>query len=501
MIQDLASVADLIRRNDLSGARRAVNGLLAAGSGNPGLLDLDCELHLRERQPEVALEAVRRALSAGGETGERLDLLGRCLNNLGRLPEAEQALRRAVEISPQSADAHARLGHVLRRTRKLDQAEEALVRAIELDPTHQSALKTLGLLRLTGGEPAAAASLFREGWRAAPNDAGWPSRLGIALHRCGDLEEAEKAYRSALAADDSDADIWMNLGIILHETNRLKEAIQAYREAAARAPRNAAPRHRLAEGLLVAGEPGPALAVIDGALVLDGGDPTAIAVKIAALQALGRRQEAGDLLGLETLIEGIDLSPPQGYEDIADYDRALARHILGHPSLVFEPEGHATRQGRHTRDLLVGDKGPVAGLEAAILGAVDGYLKRLKAPPGHPFPGRVPRPHRLTMWAVVMETEGHQLPHIHPAAWLSGVYYVELPETLGAGGDDVAGWIEFGLAPDELRAADQTAVRLIRPEEGRMYLFPSFLYHRTIPFGGSARRISIAFDLLRRPGD
>jgi len=499
-MQDLADVADLVGRQDLAGARRAVNRLLADRVDEPAVLDLHGELCLRERRPEAALEAVRHALDVGGETGERLDRLGRCLNNLGRLPEAERTLRRAVELLPGSADTHARLGHVLRRLRRLPEAEEVLTRAVDLDPGHPGALKMLGMLRLTGGQPSAAADLFRLAARAAPDDAALDSLLGVALHRIGDLGGAERAYRMALERNDADADTWMNLGITLQERHRLDDALIAYREACSRAPLNAAPRHRLAEGLLVSGQPAQAVAVIDEALSLDGGDPTAIAVKIAALQSLGRDDEAEGLLGLDSLIQAIDLEPPPGYADIGAFDKSLARHVLEHPTLTFEPEGHATRRGRHTRDLLVGEKGPVAGLEAAILAAVDDYLARLQAPPGHPFPGSVPRPHRLTMWAVVMDTEGHQLPHIHPAAWLSGVYYVELPETLGRGGEDVAGWIEFGLAPDELRTSDQAAVRLFQPAEGRMYLFPSFLYHRTIPFGGDARRISIAFDLLRRPG-
>ncbi len=35
--------------------------------------------------------------------------------------------------------------------------------------------------------------------------------------------------------------------------------------------------------------------------------------------------------------------------------------------------------------------------------------------------------------------------------------------------------------------------------EGRVFLFPSYLYHRTIPFSGPEQRICIAFDVLRRP--
>ena len=34
------------------------------------------------------------------------------------------------------------------------------------------------------------------------------------------------------------------------------------------------------------------------------------------------------------------------------------------------------------------------------------------------------------------------------------------------------------------------------PREGRMLMFPSFEFHRTIPFESSEQRISIAFDLL-----
>lgn len=499
-MRDLAAVADLIRRQELDDARRAVDDLLAREPDEPAVLDLHSELCLRERRPDDALQATRRALAMNGETGERLDRLGRCLNNLGRLQESEQALRRAIELLPGNADAYVRLGHVLRRMRRLPEAEDALLGALDLNTEHTAALKTLGMLRLSDGRHSAAVDLFRQAITTAPDDPKLTALLGVALHRCGNLKGAEQAYRDTLAMDEGDADTWMNLGITLQEGGRMEEALEAYGEAARYAPFDAAPRHRLAEGLLAAGKPKEALGAIDQALLLDAGDPTAIAIRIAALQSLGRGREAEELLGLETLIEAVDLMPPPGYAHMEEFDRALARHVLNHPTLTFEPEGHATRRGRHTRDLLTGDKGPVSALETAILVAVDRYLDRLQAPPGHPFPGRVPRPHRLTMWAVVMDTEGHQLPHIHPAAWLSGVYYAKLPKTLGAGGDDFSGWIEFGLAPDELRTANQAPVRLFRPAEGQLYLFPSFLYHRTIPFSGEAQRISIAFDVLRRPG-
>ncbi len=37
---------------------------------------------------------------------------------------------------------------------------------------------------------------------------------------------------------------------------------------------------------------------------------------------------------------------------------------------------------------------------------------------------------------------------------------------------------------------------MFRPEEGLMLLFPSYFYHRSVPFEAAERRISISFDVL-----
>ena len=46
----------------------------------------------------------------------------------------------------------------------------------------------------------------------------------------------------------------------------------------------------------------------------------------------------------------------------------------------------------------------------------------------------------------------------------------------------------------------QPNVETIRPEEGMLVLFPSYFYHRTIPFESAQQRICIAFDAIPRFG-
>jgi len=65
------------------------------------------------------------------------------------------------------------------------------------------------------------------------------------------------------------------------------------------------------------------------------------------------------------------------------------------------------------------------------------------------------------------------------------------------GGSQHSGWIEFGLPDPELGCKAEPFLRQVRPEAGSIVLFPSYFYHRTLPFDAPGQRISIAFDLAR----
>ena len=114
----------------------------------------------------------------------------------------------------------------------------------------------------------------------------------------------------------------------------------------------------------------------------------------------------------------------------------------------------------------------------------------------HPFPAAAPAKLTLSVWGVVMQAAGHQIAHIHPAAWLSGVYYAKVPDVVEKGNGSEAGWIAFGRPPEHFHNRVEPEVRAIRPEPGLMVLFPSYFYHHTVPFETDETRVSIAFDLM-----
>ena len=62
---------------------------------------------------------------------------------------------------------------------------------------------------------------------------------------------------------------------------------------------------------------------------------------------------------------------------------------------------------------------------------------------------------------------------------------------------EAAGWIEFGKPYWDFEIRAELEVKLVQPKEGLVLLFPSYVFHRTLPFEGEEDRISIAFDILR----
>ncbi|NIR61459.1 MAG: hypothetical protein GWO02_19190, partial [Gammaproteobacteria bacterium] len=71
------------------------------------------------------------------------------------------------------------------------------------------------------------------------------------------------------------------------------------------------------------------------------------------------------------------------------------------------------------------------------------YLAQLPWDRDHPYLARRPSGWSLSAWGVVLSRQGHQFPHTHPSGWVSGVYYVRVPETVHDPERHNEGWIEF----------------------------------------------------------
>ena len=179
-------------------------------------------------------------------------------------------------------------------------------------------------------------------------------------------------------------------------------------------------------------------------------------------------------------------------EDTADLMDELVEDLRPR-NAIWEPPWTTTKFGFQTRDNLFADpKGSLAKLDRIIKSEIESYYSEFKSA-NCLFMASWPSQIRLNGWFVRLLGHGHQDDHIHPGGWLSGVIYLKVPKTSNL--DE--GAIEFGLHGYKYPLLNEEYPRTLhRPEKGQIVLFPSSLFHRTVPISADDERLSIAFDLI-----
>ena len=239
---------------------------------------------------------------------------------------------------------------------------------------------------------------------------------------------------------------------------------------------------------LRSGRPDVVRAILDGRGV-ENLPPDLISLVMLAWRELGDSR-FDELVRGKDLIRVFDLAESFGSLD------ALADILRGIHLANRAPLDQSVRAGTQTDGPLFSRIDPaIRQLREIILGAVSRYVADLPPPKvGHPLLGQRRTPLRFAgSWSVRLADNGHHVDHVHPAGWISSAFYVAVPDALD---DSRSGWLALGDAPS--LGLSFPPILEIEPKPGRLVLFPSFLWHRTLPFP-KGERLTVAFDMARPP--
>ena len=339
--------------------------------------------------------------------------------------------------------------------------------------------------------------------RAAPD---YPAALELDARLRDEVEgdgrdSVARAYRRALAVNPAAAALWFAYGNLRQGAfGDAEGSLAPYARSLTAKPGEVPVAMNLATARLKLAEAEAALALCEQTLA---GQPThirALALKTTALFDLGRPEPANALTGFGTLTRPMMLPVPQGYDSLDAFNADFAAAIRRHPRRRddYDPNKRAIRGGSIVTDLLNHDHPAIRGFHTALDAAIAAYGDALPDLPGHPHIDGRPRGYALDVWGNILRAQGHQDGHIHNLGWLSGVYYVEMPEVLHEDDPNREGWIEFNHPGYGIPDRGMATSHQVCPRPGMIVLFPSYVWHRTVPFAGAGERISVAFDLHPR---
>jgi uncharacterized protein (TIGR02466 family) len=456
--QHIAALAALGRQAD------AVSGYRALAQAAPNNVEIAHALAIAlnaANQQDEAARVAQQALSRGSQSVALYNTYARSLIAQGEFERAESVLRDCVRLEPRLVEAQNNLAQLIwMRSGDLAQTTAEIDRGLQTFDSEDALWAAKAAILQAGGDARAAYECLAPRVARAQT----PPMLFI---------------RAGLAALEFDSAIALELA---------ERALQAM-------PANSTARSLLVAAQLGVGDARAALPHCDALVAGAPDDQYIIALQTTAWRLLGDpRYET--FCDYQNLIFPIQLEAPPPWSDLRGFmaDLRVSLNRLhdpnGHP-LLFQSLRHGTET---TQDLSRNPDPRIQALFKSFAAPIHEFLARV-GQGADPLRRRNQGHWRFNgSWSVKLRSSGHHRSHVHPRGWISSACYVELPDCMNDAHTE-EGILTFGQ-PSIRTTPALSAEYSVRPEVGMLVLFPSYLWHGTVPFSSEQPRLTVAFDAV-----
>ena len=318
--------------------------------------------------------------------------------------------------------------------------------------------------------------------------------FATALTQTDKWEEAERVMRRGRELDRSSATKSL-LAYTLEGQGRWDEALKLHHEAANSA--DAIPNQLVDYGraLLACQRPDEALRYVKAAAAATPTNQRALAyLGLCWRMTDDERDEV--LNDYESMVVPYEIPVPEGYSSLAEFNEHLEAVLKPLHIGLRHPAEQTLRGGTQTGGNLFDRREPeIQALYRALQSCIQDYIGRFPENKQHPLYMRRTAQYAFNAsWSVRLTNCGYHTMHTHPLGWISSAYYVHVPQVVTES-DAHGGGIKFGEPDIDLGEAGQ-ARRKIQPASGQLVLFPSYMWHGTVPFESEEPRMTAAFDVV-----
>jgi len=465
-----------------------------------------------------AVDSFRKALQLDGNVPELHFNVAVLLGNLNRVEESISSYKKVVQLNPSLTDAHYNLGTALQSQSHFEEAANSYQKAIALEAGFFEAIVNLGVCLQEQGQLAEAIESYQRAL-TIQQDAKVYFNMGTALKNQGKLSDAVESYNQALALSPDYAEVYSNLGEVLRDQGRYQESVECYKQALAIDPTLPIANYSLAIYLYDSGDLDGALEHFKASQYADWEERMLYCLykterydefkqNLEQLKAVKHNSPFLSTLAqhyAENFGEKNDYNfcpDPMSFVFHTNIPELQGEHSELRDALLTEirsADVSEKMQGRlyngvqSAGNLLKRPEPVFQQLAKLVEDAVDRYRQNF-AGADCEFMRSFPKKTVISSsWYVRMTQGGHLTSHIHEDGWISGSLYLSLPTDKT---HEHEGSIEVSTHGDDYpKKHDNFQAQALAPAVGDFIMFPSSLFHRTIPFSSNEERICIAFDL------
>ena len=477
---------------------------------------------------------------------------GNLLFHTNNIIKAEVLINKAIDLKSNFTQAYYVLSKILKSNNELIKAKNSLLKVIDLDPTFIEAILQLNELLLNLNQKIEAKNLLLNAIKVSKHSAELHINLGAILIELGELIEAELITRTAIDLNPNLAIPYKNLSVILRDSGNLNEAEVSIRKAIQIDPNYVKAIILLGTILLEKNNSDEAKKCWLKAIDLSPNSESAIfklskrlyheqnyELAIHYLEKSNNEEAKVLLLGcILSLDKKSDFYIKYHQISSAKICNAEIGGIVEHANIIYKDKldtlfcnkaidyimfdrinkecfsddyfnqlieyfKDSKNNKRYQAILKSGTQtsGNLFSLEYPFIKALKKSLEKKifnyqqkyqNSTEG--FIKNWPKNYELRSWMIGMKKGGFLQQHNHGYGWITGSFYLEIPELNDSHPD--SGNIAFSYQgpyyPSKEKDFSLTK-RVVKVRD--ICIFPSSLFHHTIPFQSTKERICFVFDL------
>ena len=462
-----------------------------------------------------------------------------------------------IDKRPKSDFCYQLLGLIQKKDKDYENALKSFYKAKEANPNNSGAINNIGEILFIKNKREEALMCFLELTKLSPNYImGWIN-LAISYQNSGLLDKSEECYKKALSLEPLNQTANIGFCELLRTLGRNDEALVILKNLSKSLPNEKVINTMYARSLFDDGKESEALEVFDKiakvfpndkvilhnksviqkirknysesldiALKLEEIDSTSERTKALILELYMRKKDIKGYIKYynslderfklnrtidamtnyiayqtDEKIQPVFCSKPMDHilitkiSDFSSRSKDIIKNLksdIKNKYNVWEPISNSTIGGyQTTKNLFLFKEESFSELLVIINSAVNNYKRHFNNSESLMIK-EWPKKTSIHSWAVTLKNQGYQNAHIHPDGWLSGVFYLQVPNTK----NDEGSIFFTTLGYDYPTLNDKKIVeKHIKPIQGDIILFPSSLFHGTIPVNLDSDRISLAFDI------
>lgn len=410
-------------------------------------------------QPQLALKHYQKLIQQDQQSFELFQNIGNAYADIGELDMAIDFYRKVIDLNPGYADAHRNLSALLWSSGRKEEFVESYGTIFSQNVISDALILTCAET-LLAAEQSEAAFRHLETWQVEetenPNYLDFIARCHMAA---GDNHKALHFHHLACRGNPSNAH-QLHFGITLLQTGNVKQAAD----------------------------------MLEHVFTVEPGNQFALSHLTLCWRLLGDEREA-KVNNYEQLVGAYQLPAPKGFSSIIEFNQYLDEFLTRIHTSKQHPYEQTVRGGTQTQgNLFAWESEELQLLINSLTLCINQHLERIsRVDP--PFPN-FPRSQYFDFsasWSVKLRGQGFHTMHVHPMGWFSSAYYVNLPDSMDKGNRD--GWLKFG-EPNFEPPEPLEPQYFIQPEAGKLALFPSYMWHGTVPFESDQLRTTVVFDIV-----